>query len=110
MGAVEGVANRINSSTIRQLAGKNFGNFPKKVVSRVDYRLTDGRIKVVTGTKPTKRKGKTMKTDERITELKDAGAWYGKAEDRDGRTRTGWWMDGVYLGKTERDALEAIHG
>lgn len=54
---------------------------------------------------------RTMTTEERIDWLKETGAWYGKAEARgDDRTRTGWWLDGVFLAETERLAIEIING
>ena len=46
----------------------------------------------------------------RLVDLRDRGAEYSKRETRTGETRSGWWLDGVYLGKTTRDAMEAING
>ena len=46
----------------------------------------------------------------RVAELRDRGAERCKAEDQHGQTRVGWWLDGVYLGNTTRQALEAING
>lgn len=45
-----------------------------------------------------------------VAELASKGAWCGRREDRHGETKSGWWIDDVYLGKTERDAMEAIKG
>ena len=41
-------------------------------------------------------------------DLEEYGATYEKAEDRSGDTKTGWWLDGVYLGETVLGATEAI--
>lgn len=46
----------------------------------------------------------------RVAELRERGAERYKAEDQHGQTRVGWWLDGVYLGNTTRQALEAING
>lgn len=43
-------------------------------------------------------------------ELTEYCAVYEKREDKNGETKTGWWLDGVYLGKTTKDASEAIKG
>lgn len=43
-------------------------------------------------------------------ELNNAGASLEKREDRFGDTRTGWWLDGVYLGKKATDALRIMRG
>ncbi len=52
-----------------------------------------------------------MKSKEEIrNELRARGAKLEKKEDRDGRTRSGWWIDDVYLGKTEKQAWEAVNG
>jgi hypothetical protein len=42
--------------------------------------------------------------------LREAGAAYERREDRHGYTRSGWWLDEVYLGKSIREALAAIQG
>lgn len=49
-------------------------------------------------------------TEEQKNELAEIGATYEKAEDIHGTTRTGWWLDGVYLGKDSKQALAAIKG
>lgn len=43
-------------------------------------------------------------------ELLDYGCEYATAEDRWGDTKSGYWLDGVYLGSTARIATEAIRG
>lgn len=43
-------------------------------------------------------------------ELIAYGAVFEKREDRHGDTKTGWWLDGVYLGNTTQLATEAING
>lgn len=48
--------------------------------------------------------------EEARQELIAAGAKLEKKEDRDGRTRSGWWMDDVFLGKTAREALAGLRG
>ncbi len=48
--------------------------------------------------------------DARRTELLERGAEFVKREDAHGVTIRGWWLDDVYLGKTTRDALQAING
>jgi len=48
--------------------------------------------------------------DEIQKEIEEAGAEYSKQEDQFGDTKSGWWMDGVYLGKTVKDAIESIQG
>jgi len=52
----------------------------------------------------------SMSTTEAIAILKDAGAINAKQEDRYGETKTGWWLDGVYLGKDPRQAVSAMRG
>ena len=51
-----------------------------------------------------------MKTEEIRNELIERGAKLEKKEDADGRTRAGWWMDDVFLGKNEKQAWEALNG
>jgi len=51
-----------------------------------------------------------MSTNEAIEILTESGAVNAKQEDRQGETRTGWWLDGVYLGKDPRQAVNAIRG
>jgi hypothetical protein len=43
-------------------------------------------------------------------ELIEYGCEFCKREDRHGDTLSGYWLDGVFLGKTARDATEAIKG
>lgn len=43
-------------------------------------------------------------------ELIEAGCDFSKREDRQGETKSGYWLDGVFLGKTPRQATEAIKG
>ena len=45
-----------------------------------------------------------------IDNLREAGAVLEKKEDRDGKTRSGWWIDDVYLGRNAIDAWRAISG
>lgn len=53
-----------------------------------------------------------MTTNEHERLLMEAGATLERREDRNGDTRTGWWLDGVWLAPTNdtRAALEAIRG
>ena len=50
------------------------------------------------------------KQDLATKDLVEAGAVRQRAENRHGETLTGWWLDGVYLGKTATDAIEALRG
>jgi len=43
-------------------------------------------------------------------ELIEYGCDYSRREDRHGETKSGYWLDGVYLGKTTKQATEAIRG
>jgi hypothetical protein len=45
---------------------------------------------------------------DKAQRLIDCGATFEKKEDNEGRTRSGWWMDTVFLGKTEQQAIEAL--
>lgn len=45
-----------------------------------------------------------------IAILKDAGAFREKREDRFGDTKTGWWVDGVFLAKDAVDAVRQMRG
>ena len=48
---------------------------------------------------------------ERMRKLRKAGAIYEKrVESYQGDTRTGWWLDDVFLGEDARTALSAITG
>jgi hypothetical protein len=51
-----------------------------------------------------------MTTEQATKELREMGAELAKMEDRQGDTKSGWWLDGVYLGKKATDALEAVQG
>ena len=50
------------------------------------------------------------KKAEAVKELLERGAANERREDRHGDTRTGWWLDGVYLGKDPVAALRNIEG
>ena len=41
---------------------------------------------------------KKQKEQAAIDNLREAGAVLEKKEDREGKTRSGWWIDDVYLG------------
>ena len=47
-----------------------------------------------------------------VEELLEMGAYYGTQEDRSGKTKSGWWMDDVWLAPKDdpKAALEAIRG
>lgn len=45
-----------------------------------------------------------------IKELTDKGATYAKQRDRFGDMRRGWWLDGVYLGESAKQALRDLEG
>lgn len=64
----------------------------------------------MTATRTREADMKTATETQLETELKAAGAVQEKREDRHGETRTGWWLDGVWLGKTVKEALNAIRG
>jgi hypothetical protein len=49
-----------------------------------------------------------MSEQDRINKLLESGAVKEKREDRHGDTKSGWWLDGVYLGNDTRTALESI--
>lgn len=53
---------------------------------------------------------KNMKDYELHDQLVERGCVYEKREDQYGRKRSGYWMDGVYLGRNPRDAKEALDG
>lgn len=46
----------------------------------------------------------------RLEYLRDFGAEFVKRQTRSGETRSGWFLDGTYIGKTTRDAMQAING
>ena len=50
---------------------------------------------------------KKATNDQAALVLREMGAELLKQEDRMGETKTGWWMDGVYLAPT-RDAEVAL--
>lgn len=50
------------------------------------------------------------KQDSAAKDLIEAGAVRQKAENSHGETLSGWWLDGVYLGKSVTDAIEALRG
>ena len=52
----------------------------------------------------------TTAEDTRRIELLQRGAELCKRETRSGETRSGWFLDGVFIGKTTREAMEAING
>ena len=43
-------------------------------------------------------------------QLVEMGAKLEKREDQHGETKSGWWLDGIYLAKTAQDALRAAKG
>ena len=43
-------------------------------------------------------------------ELIELGAVREKAENWRGETLSGWWREGVYLGRTARESLEFLKG
>ena len=53
-----------------------------------------------------------MSKSQAITKLIEAGAVHEKKEDAQGVTRSGWWMDSVWLAPYSKpmDALRAISG
>ena len=53
-----------------------------------------------------------MSTAEAISKLEAAGAVRAKAQDCSGTTRSGWWLDGVYLAPVAdpKAAWAAING
>jgi len=52
----------------------------------------------------------TPAEDARRNELIDRGAEFCKRQTRSGETRSGWFLDGVFIGKTTREALAAVNG
>ena len=51
-----------------------------------------------------------MTTNEAEKRLIEAGAVREKREDVDGKTRSGWWLDGVFLGRDAKTAFEGLNG
>lgn len=53
-----------------------------------------------------------MTKTEVVAELLTLGATREKREDAHGDTKTGWWLDGVYLAPLSdpRSALDAVRG
>lgn len=45
-------------------------------------------------------KTRAHKKDEAITQLEEAGAYLARQEDRHGDTKSGWWVDDVWIGPT----------
>jgi hypothetical protein len=43
-------------------------------------------------------------------ELESIGAVKETSDDRFGDTKTGWWLDGVFLGRDSMTALQAVRG
>ncbi len=52
----------------------------------------------------------TRKTLEAVKALEDAGAKVEKREDAQGVTRSGWWLDGVFLAPASIDAANLMKG
>ena len=52
----------------------------------------------------------TAREEARRQELLERGAEFCKRETRGGQTKAGWFLDGVFVGATTREALEAING
>ena len=48
--------------------------------------------------------------EARRQELLERGAECCKRQTRSGQTKSGWFLDGVFLGVSVREALEAING
>lgn len=48
--------------------------------------------------------------EARREELLERGAEFTKRQTRSAETKSGWFLDGVFVGKTTREALEAING
>lgn len=66
----------------------------------------------MTTTNTTHERDETMSKKEATDRLIDLGATHEKKEDNFGDTKSGWWMDTVWLapyGKPQ-DALQAIEG
>ena len=60
----------------------------------------------------TPTRGNEMSISEAMAKLIEAGAAYETKEDEHGDTRSGWWMDTVWLAQYSKpqDALQAIEG
>jgi len=65
-----------------------------------------------TNTTPLRQGIWTMTTTDAISKLEAAGAIKAKMEDSSGKTRAGWWLDGVYLAPVAdpKAAWAAING
>ena len=48
------------------------------------------------------------KAEEARRKLIEAGAKCEKKEDREGKTRSGWWMDSVFLATKPEDAWREL--
>jgi hypothetical protein len=46
--------------------------------------------------------------EEAIRELREMGAELSKQEDRYGETKTGWWLDGIWIDNDPIRALMSI--
>ena len=51
-----------------------------------------------------------MTTKQAEQKLIDAGAVRERRENEHGETKTGWWLDGVFLGRDARTAAEGLGG
>ena len=51
-----------------------------------------------------------MTTLEAEAKLIEAGAVKEKAEDRYGETKSGWWLEGVFLGRDAKTAWSGVAG
>lgn len=51
-----------------------------------------------------------MTKEQAITKLLEMGAENMKKENRFGETKSGWWIDNVYLGKNPIEALRVANG
>lgn len=49
-----------------------------------------------------------MTKEQAELKLIEAGAVKEKAQDRHGDTKTGWWLDGVFLGRDAKTAWEGL--
>ena len=66
---------------------------------------TDGNL---LQSQPTNDKETIMSDKQQI--LIEAGATRERRKDRHGETKSGWWLDGVYLGSSDAAAVEALRG
>ena len=63
-----------------------------------------------TSERETRNKERTMNADAKT--LIELGAKNERREDSEGKTKSGWWMDGVFLAPSNRpkDALRELKG